>query len=117
MDSLTVMLQFRNGMSGTLAMIRQTPVFWRVHVFGDQGSIEHIDETELRGRGKAFDEMGDNLSFEPVDTLQLEIAAFAEMVAGRAPYPVPYDEMIATVAAFEAVVESVRQGGAEVIVR
>jgi len=112
LDSLTVMLQFRNGMSGTLAMIRQTPVFWRVHVFGDQGSVEQIDEVELRLRGG----VGENRRFEPVDTLRAEIAAFAEMVAGGAPYPVPYDEMIATVAAFEAVVESVRQGGAEVAV-
>lgn len=112
LDSLTVMLQFRNGITGTLAMIRQTPVFWRVHVFGEAGSIESIDETELRGRGPGVM----SRSFAPVDTLGLELASFAEAVSGRAAYPVPYSEMIATVAAFEAVVESVRLDGAEVVV-
>lgn len=112
LDSLTIMLQFRNGMSGTLAMIRQTPVFWRVHVFGETGSVESIDETELRLRGG----IGDSRTFAPVDTLRLELEAFADAAAGGPAYPVPYTEMIATVAAFEAVVESVKRGGAEVAV-
>ena len=46
-------------------------------------------------------------SFEPVDTLRTEFDAFADAVAGRVPYPIPTAQMINTVAAFEAVIESI----------
>jgi len=36
--------------------------------------------------------------------------AFADAVAGRAPYPVTYQEMIATIAAFEAISKSAESG-------
>jgi predicted dehydrogenase len=46
-----------------------------------------------------------------VDTLRLELEAFADAVEGRAPYPLPYDQMIDTVAVFEAITRSVAGGG------
>jgi predicted dehydrogenase len=49
-----------------------------------------------------------------VDTLRAELEAFAGAAAGSAPYPVPGEEMIATVAVFEAIVRSVEAGGAAV---
>src|SRR5207237_114866 len=33
-DTLTSMLRFENGLSGTFAAVRATPLYWRVHVFG-----------------------------------------------------------------------------------
>ncbi len=50
-------------------------------------------------------------SFEPVDTLRAEFDAFADAVAGRAPYPIPASQMIDTVAAFEAVIKSIESNG------
>jgi predicted dehydrogenase len=50
-------------------------------------------------------------SLPEVDTLRLELEAFADAVEGRAPYPVPYDQMIDTVAVFEAITLSVAAGG------
>ena len=50
-------------------------------------------------------------SLPEVDTLRLELEAFADAVAGRAPYPLPYDQMIDTVAVFEAITRSVAAGG------
>jgi predicted dehydrogenase len=109
-DSLSVMLEFANGMSGTLAAVRASPRYWRVHVFGDQANLETTSDTEivLREDGKEPEVM----RFAPVDTLRAELEAFAAAVAGTAPYPVPYAEMIANVATFEAVVKSVAAGGA-----
>jgi predicted dehydrogenase len=46
-------------------------------------------------------------SFQQVDTLRAEFDAFADAVAGRAPYPIPTSQMIDTVAAFEAVIKSI----------
>ena len=51
------------------------------------------------------------MSFPPVDSVQVNLEAFADAVAGRAPYPIPASEMFDTVAAFEAVAEAVRSDG------
>jgi predicted dehydrogenase len=110
-DSLLVMVAFANGASGLLAMVRTTPRFHRVHVFGDMRSAEAVGETELvlRAAGGA----AERRSFAPVDGLRAELEAFAEAVVGGAPYPIPHREMIDTVAAFEAVVRSVASGREE----
>jgi predicted dehydrogenase len=39
-DTTSVSIQFVNGLSGYFAMVRATPIFWRVHIFGDQASID-----------------------------------------------------------------------------
>jgi hypothetical protein len=109
LDSLSVLLEFSNGMSGTLATVRVTPVTWRLHLFGTDGNVENHDATELALRltGKPIERR----SLPEVDTLRLELEAFADAVEGRASYPVPYDQMIYTVAAFEAITRSVAAGG------
>ena len=112
LDSLSVLLHFRNGMSGTLAMVRATPTVWRLHIFGTEANVENHDETEIvlrAGSGPA-----ERRSLAVVDTLRLELEAFADAVAGRAPYPIPTDQMIDTVAVFEAITRSVAAGGQNV---
>jgi predicted dehydrogenase len=109
LDTITVMFEFERAgqrMSGTLAAIRSTPFYWRIHVFGSAGSAEALGENELvvRLNGKPPQRM----TYEPVDSLAAEFDAFADAVAGRAVYPISGDEMIATIAAFEAVVASVQ---------
>jgi predicted dehydrogenase len=105
-DTITVLFEFEKGMSGTLASIRSTAFVWRIHVFGDQGSAEAVGENELvvRLNGQA----PQRFTYEPVDTLAAEFEVFADAVAGRSAYPVTGDEMIATIAAFEAVVSAVK---------
>ena len=104
LDTITVLFEFANGASGTLAAIRSTPFYWRIHVFGTDGSVEALGETELvvRLKGKS----PQRTTYEPVDTLLAEFDAFADALEGHAPYPVTGKQMIATVAAFEAIVES-----------
>ena len=112
LDSLSVMLEFANGMTGTLAMIRATPRYWRLHVFGTTGNAENHDESHLALRLSG--QPHERCSLPEVDTLRLELEAFADALSGGAPYPITYDQMIATVAAFEAIVKSVQAGGATV---
>ena len=106
LDTVTVLFEFERGLSGTLAAIRSTPFYWRIHVFGNEGSAEALGENELvvRLNGKA----PQRFTYEPVDSLAAEFEAFADAVAGRATYPISGEEMIATIAAFEAVVASVK---------
>ncbi len=107
-DTVSLLLEFDNRVSGVLCGVRTTPQFWRVHVFGTQGSAEALEQTELvlRRSGDA----PQRLSFEPFDALRYELDAFADAVAGNAPYPIPVEQMLADIAALEAAVKSIETG-------
>ena len=51
------------------------------------------------------------LSFPPVDSVRANLEAFADAVAGRAPYPISMSEMLDTVAAFDAIAEAAKSEG------
>ena len=76
-----------------------------MHVFGDAGSVEALDETRtiirLQG-GKT--EVRD---FPKIDSVLAEMDAFADAVAGVTPYPITTEEMVNTIASFEAVIQSI----------
>ncbi len=107
-DTVSVLFKFANGISGFLGAVRASPLYFRVHVFGDQGSVEALDETRtiirLKG-GKT--EVRD---FPKIDSVLAEMDAFADAVAGVAPYPITTDEMVNTIAAFDAVIRSIASG-------
>jgi len=110
-DTLTVTLEFGNKVSGVLCGVRSTPYFWRVHVFGKNGSAEALGDRELVLR---LEEGAppQRLSFDPVDTLRYELEAFADTVMGKAPYPITVEQILADVAVFEATVKAVETGTA-----
>lgn len=109
-DTVSAMFRFKNGISGFLGAVRASPLYFRVHVFGDEGSVEALDETRtiirLRG-GKT--EVKD---FPKTDSVLAEIDAFAGAVSGVAPYPITTTEMIDTIGSFEAIITSIRTGDA-----
>lgn len=109
LDTVSVLFKFANGMTGTLGAVRATPVYWRVHVFGDGGNAEALGETELvlRLRGKPTERR----VFDQIDSVRAELEAFADAVARRAPYPITPQEMVNTVATFEAIIQSIERGG------
>jgi predicted dehydrogenase len=108
LDSAVLALDFASGVTGTLATVRATPFYWRVHVFGTAGSVEVLDEvTVVRRRSGAKPE---NITLAAIDVLASELAAFADAVEGRAPYPVPEQDVLATLAAFEAALHSMQTG-------
>jgi predicted dehydrogenase len=110
LDAMSALYEFHNGCSGTLATVRATPFYWRVHVFGSAGSAEVLGETELvlRMSGKPQE----HIACPPADALLAELEAFADAVEGRCPYPISPDDMVATVGAFEATLRSLEAGGA-----
>jgi predicted dehydrogenase len=109
LDTLSVLLEFRSGISGMLAAVRSTPSFSRVHVFGRDGSAEALDRTELvlRNSGGA----PRRVHLPPVDSVRANLEAFADAVAGVAPYPISQSEMIDVVTAFEAIAHSAASAG------
>ena len=107
-DVASVILEFANGVSGAFTTVRATPLYWRVHVFGDRGSAESISENELQiHRSNAQPE---RIALAPVDSLRIELEAFADAVDGRAAYPVSAAEVLRTVATFEAVIKALETG-------
>jgi predicted dehydrogenase len=113
-DTLSVLLRFENDVTGTLSVVRATPRYWRTHLFGTARSAELLQEHTLVVHSSG--QQGPlRQSFPPVDTLRLELEAFADAILGRTPYPVGDADMIATVAAFEAVCRSVKSGRREAV--
>jgi predicted dehydrogenase len=106
LDSISTVLEFASGISGTLAMVRSTPAYFRLHAFGREASAEALGRTELvlRRSGQGTE----HVSLPPVDSVRANLEAFADAAAGRAPYPIPTSDMLATVAAFEAITEAAK---------
>jgi predicted dehydrogenase len=108
LDTAVVALDFANGVTGTLATVRATPFYWRVHVFGTEGSAEVLDETTmiLRTSGAA----PRRLTYPAIDVLRAELDAFADSLTSKRPYPVREAEVLATLSAFEAALRSMQSG-------
>jgi predicted dehydrogenase len=109
LDTVSVLFEFENRVSGVLCNVRSTPFFWRVHVFGSRGSAEALGENNLVLRMTGA--MPRSLNLEPVGALRFELEAFADALAGRSPYPIPTTQILDTVAAFEAIVKSMQTNG------
>ena len=109
LDSLSVLLEFASGISGTLAAVRSTPNYLRVHAFGRHASAETLGSTEFVLRRSGAEPQ--RRSFPLVNSVRANLEAFGEAVAGRAPYPISTRDMLDTVAAFEAIAEAVKSEG------
>jgi predicted dehydrogenase len=109
LDSLSALLEFASGVSGTLAMVRSTPAYFRLHAFGRNASAEVLGRTELVVRRSGAEPR--QLSFPPADSVRANLEAFADAVAGGAAYPISTDDMLDTVAVFEAIAEAATSDG------
>jgi len=107
-DAASVMFRFASNVSGYFGLVRASPIYWRVHVFGDEGSVEALGETELVTRARGGKQ--ERREFPKVDSILAEMDAFADAVSGRAPYPITPGEMVNTIAAFEAIIKSMDTG-------
>ena len=84
--------------------------FTRVHVFGTKGSAEVLDEATLIRRVSGSKPM--RHIFPTINVLRAELDAFADAVDGKRPYPVAEADVLATLAAFEAALASMKSGQA-----
>jgi len=112
-DSLAVLAQFTSGATGLMGTVRASPLLWRVHVFGTKGAAEARGEDELivtKIGGKPQSQ-----TFASVDSLRELAESFADAVEGKAPFLVSPEEMLATVAGIEGIVNSVALGNPVVI--
>jgi predicted dehydrogenase len=106
LDTSVLALDFTAGVTGTLATVRATPLYWRVHVFGTRGSAEVLDEVTLVLR-KSNDKPR-RIAFPAIDVLRAELDAFADGVERKRAFPVSEAEVLATLSAFEAALQSMQ---------
>ena len=107
-DTAMMTLDFANGVTGTLATVRATPFYWRVHVFGTKGSAEVLDEATLVLRMTG--NKPERTAYPPIDVLRAELDAFVDAIQGKRPFPVPEVEVLSTLEAFEAALQSMTSG-------
>ena len=106
LDTAMLMMDFVNGVTGTLATVRATPFYWRVHVFGSKGSAEVLDETTLVERQSGSQPK--QHTFPAIDTLRAELDAFTDAIERKRPFPVPEADVLAALSAFEAALASMK---------
>ena len=120
-DTLAALVSFKRGGHALISAILATPFAGRFAVYGSQGWAEVRDQTHpeapegwtlttcLRG------ERATTIEIPPAPAVLHNLEAFADAALGRAPYPVPRDQMIANVSALEATFRSARSGAVEVV--
>jgi predicted dehydrogenase len=113
------MVTHKSGANSLISAILATPFDGRFALYGNKGWAEVRDKAHpeapqgwtltrsQRGAEKKF------VEYPPAKAVLANLEAFADAATNRAPYPVPQDQMIANVAALEAVFRSVKSGKAE----
>ena len=115
-DTLAAMVKFKNGGHALLTAILATPFDGRFAVYCSKGWIEVRDKAHpSTPQGWTMTKVvtGDKRSsveYAPSSSVIANVEAFADAVAGRLPYPMPQDQMLANIAALEAIIESARTG-------
>ena len=107
-DTTSMLLKFKNGITGYFAVLFITGELYRVHAFGTKGWLELRGDTELMARGLQGEPQAVTLPM--VDKERAELEAFADAVAAKQPYMVPPDEAVNGIAVIEAIVASAESG-------
>jgi predicted dehydrogenase len=120
-DTLGALVSFKSGANLLLSAVLATPFDGRLAVYGNKGWGEIRDKahpeapegwilTKCLSGGQPS-----RAEFPPAAAVRANLEAFADAAEGRAPYPVPQSDMIATVAALEAVFRSAASGKVEAL--
>ncbi len=122
-DTLGIMLGFAGGANALISAILATPFEGRLAVYGSRGWIEIRDRTHpenptgwdvntcLAGGER------ETVFMPPHASVRANLEAFATAIGGGAAYPVTQLEMLANVAALEAIMRSTATGQVEAIMQ
>jgi len=116
-DVVTVQLKFKAGMTATLSAILYTPHFIRLHVFGSAAWVEVRNDTHPDTPGGiaelALSRTGQAHEIERydwTDTVVENLEAFADAIAGIAPYPYTHEQLVHNIEVLEAITQSAESG-------
>ena len=115
-DTLAAMIRFRSGANALLTAILATPFDGRLALYGSKGWAEIRDKTHpeapegwtvttvIRGELRVVKD------YPPASSVRANLEAFAAQALGRGVYPMQQAQMLATIAALEAVFRSAASG-------
>jgi predicted dehydrogenase len=115
-DTLAAMIRFRSGANALLTAVLATPFDGRLALYGSKGWAEIRDKTHpeapegwtvttvIRGEARVVKD------YPPASSVRANLEAFAAQALGRGDYPMPQSQMLATIAALEAVFRSAASG-------
>jgi predicted dehydrogenase len=118
-DTLGALVTHKNGCNSLISAILATPFDGRFAVYGSKGWAEVRDKAHPEApQGwtltvNSRDKQKQVTEYPPANAVLANLEAFADAAAGRAPYPVPQEQMIANISALEAVFKSARSGQVE----
>jgi predicted dehydrogenase len=121
-NTLGAVIHFKSGANAVLTAIQGPPFSIRFAVFGNKGWVEVHDKAHpeapegwivTKGR---HDSRPERCEYPAMSMLQANAEAFADAIAGRAPYPVSHKDMVDNIALFEAICKSTEKGGEPVAV-
>jgi predicted dehydrogenase len=120
-DTLGILVTHKSGANSLISAILATPFDGRFALYGNKGWAEVRDKAHpespqgwtltrsMRGKEKQVQD------YPAAKAVLANLEGFADAAAKRAPYPVPQDQMIANVAALEAVFRSAASGKVEAV--
>jgi len=118
-DTLAVLVSHKSGSHSLISAMLATPFDGRFAVYGSLGWMEVRDRAHPEApkgwtltRCSRTSEKASK-DYPPAPAVLANLEAFADAAAGRAPYPVPQEQMIANVSALEAVFRSAASGRIE----
>lgn len=119
-DFVSANIVFKSGVRASFTSLSVTPFYFRFTVFGDAGWVEIVGEANV-DRGKPTylihsdaPEQRRQVTYEATDTVTDNFEAWADAVAGRAPYRFTPEQLVDNIKIFEAIVKSSRNDGAPV---
>jgi predicted dehydrogenase len=116
-DTLGILVDFHSGAHAVITSLNGPPFSVRFAVFGDQGWMELHDKTApwvpsgwTLTRSRHGGQPAQATEFPAISMVRANVEAFADAAAGRAPYPVTHQEMVANIATLEAISKSADSG-------
>ena len=120
-DTLGILVTHKSGAHSLISAVLATPFDGRFAVYGNRAWAEVRDKAHPEAPEgwvltvKKRNSQPHSISFPPAKAVLANLEAFADAAAGRAPYPVPQEQMIANVCALEAVFRSATSGKVETV--
>jgi predicted dehydrogenase len=119
-DSLSTVIELRNGATATINAMLATPFYGRLTVFGSKGWVEIRDKSHVEAPTgwTVVKRIGDQdpvtIEYPAATPVLSNLDAFARSIGGRQEdYPMSMQDMLNTVSAFEAVFKSTLTGQIE----
>lgn len=115
-ETLGVLIGFKSGANAVISTMFGPPFSIRFAVLGNKGWAEIYDRAHPQSPEgwtlTTYKHGGhrQTVDYPSVSMVRNNLEAFADAAAGRAPYPVPHEDMVANIAAFEAICKAAESG-------